>query len=106
MHMLISHFYPLHFLCSSEPPPPREVTAVPLDDNSLEVRWTAPANRLVSGFVVEWFAARESTDVVLHWQQLNNSCRSLVITGKPTTVCVSPPEIVQRLDLDRGPDTW
>lgn len=105
--MLISHFYPLHFLCSSEPPPLSNVTAVPLDDNSLKVRWTAPADRSVSGFVVEWFAAREGTDVVLHWQQLNNSCTSLVITGKPTTMCVTPfPEIVQRLDLDRGLDTW
>lgn len=88
--MLICHFYPLHFLCSSEPPPLREVTAVPLDDNSLEVRWTAPADRSVSGFVVEWFAARESTDVLLHWRQLNNSCTSLVITGNPATMCAPP----------------
>lgn len=62
--------------------PPGEVTAVPLDDHSLDVRWTAPAGGPVSGFVVEWFTAGDSRSAAAPWwQRLNASCRSLVITG-------------------------
>lgn len=63
------------------PSPPGGVAAVPLDDHRLDVRWTAPAGGSVSGFVVEWFAARDDGSAVApRWEQLNASCTSLVIT--------------------------
>ncbi|XP_072220897.1 interleukin-6 receptor subunit beta-like [Leuresthes tenuis] len=64
----------------TEPPPPKQITASPLDDSSFEVRWTSPWNRSVSGFVVEWFAVREKTSSILHWEKLNSSSTTLVIT--------------------------
>ncbi|XP_051238716.1 interleukin-6 receptor subunit beta isoform X2 [Dicentrarchus labrax] len=63
----------------TELPPPEQITASPLDDNSLDVRWTAPATQSPSGFVVEWFAVGENSSI-LHWERLNSSCTSLVIT--------------------------
>ncbi|XP_035529273.1 interleukin-6 receptor subunit beta [Morone saxatilis] len=63
----------------TELPPPEQITASPLDDNSLDVRWTAPANQSPSGFVVEWFAVGQNSSI-LHWERLNSSCTSLVIT--------------------------
>lgn len=72
------------FVLLSEPPAPRQIAASPLNDFSLEVRWTSPQNRSVSGFVVEWFAVRENRSSVLHWEKLNSSCRKLLITGNPT----------------------
>ncbi|KAM4542655.1 interleukin-31 receptor subunit alpha isoform 2-T2 [Odontesthes bonariensis] len=64
----------------TEPPPPKQITAIPLDDSSFEVCWTSPWNRSVSGFVVEWIAAREKTSSILHWEKLNSSSTKLVIT--------------------------
>ncbi|XP_041809751.1 interleukin-6 receptor subunit beta isoform X2 [Chelmon rostratus] len=64
----------------TEPPPPSQISASRLDDSSLDVRWTAPANRSTSGFLVEWFAVREKNGSILHWQRLNRSCTALVIT--------------------------
>ncbi|XP_035024535.1 interleukin-6 receptor subunit beta [Hippoglossus stenolepis] len=64
----------------TEPPSPRQLTACPLDDNSVNVSWTAPANRSVSGFVLEYFAVREKDGSVLHWERLNSSHTTFVIT--------------------------
>nr|XP_046268504.1 interleukin-6 receptor subunit beta isoform X2 [Scatophagus argus] len=64
----------------TEPPSPSSVAAIALDDSSLDVRWTAPADRSTSGFVVEWFAVREKNSSDLHWEKLNSSCTALVIT--------------------------
>ncbi|KAG8013245.1 Interleukin-6 receptor subunit beta, partial [Nibea albiflora] len=66
----------------AEPPPPRQITATPLDDNSFDVRWMAPVDRSPSGFVVEWFAVKhtEKNNNIPFWEKLNNSCKSLVIT--------------------------
>ncbi|XP_044023287.1 interleukin-6 receptor subunit beta isoform X2 [Siniperca chuatsi] len=64
----------------TEPPPPSQITANPLDDSGLNVRWTAPVDWLTSGFVVEWFAVREMNSSILHWERLNSSCTVLVIT--------------------------
>lgn len=64
----------------TDPPPPVNLTAAPLGDSSIEVRWGCPPNLSVSGFVVEWFAVREKTKSVLHWEKLNASCTKLVIT--------------------------
>ncbi|XP_054470187.1 interleukin-31 receptor subunit alpha [Anoplopoma fimbria] len=61
----------------TEPPPPNQFTANPLDDRALDVRWTAPDN---SGFVVEWFAVRQKNSSILFWEKLNSSCRALIIT--------------------------
>ncbi|XP_071354821.1 interleukin-31 receptor subunit alpha-like isoform X3 [Trachinotus anak] len=63
-----------------EPPPPSQITASPLDDNTLDVSWTAPVDRSVSGFVVEWFAVREKSSSILHWERLNSSLTTLIIT--------------------------
>jgi len=43
----------------------------------------------VSGFVVEWFAVREKTSSILHWEKLNSSSTTLVITGNPTVSAVA-----------------
>ncbi|KAM7403352.1 hypothetical protein PAMA_004008 [Pampus argenteus] len=64
----------------AEPPPPSQITASPLDDNNLDVRWTAPVDQSVSGFVVEWFAVREKNSSIQHWKRLNSSRTALVIT--------------------------
>ncbi|XP_023286551.1 interleukin-6 receptor subunit beta-like [Seriola lalandi dorsalis] len=64
----------------TEPPAPTQITASPLDDNNLDVSWMAPVDRSVSGFVVEWFAVREKSSSILHWERLNSSCTTLVIT--------------------------
>ncbi|KAF1374667.1 hypothetical protein PFLUV_G00231480 [Perca fluviatilis] len=64
----------------TEPPAPRQVTANPLDDSGLDVRWTAPVDWSTSGFVVEWFAVREKNSSILYWERLNSSCTALVIT--------------------------
>ncbi|XP_071354820.1 interleukin-31 receptor subunit alpha-like isoform X2 [Trachinotus anak] len=64
----------------TEPPPPSQITASPLDDNTLDVSWTAPVDRSVSGFVVEWFAVREKSSSILHWERLNSSLTTLIIT--------------------------
>ncbi|XP_027131073.1 interleukin-6 receptor subunit beta isoform X1 [Larimichthys crocea] len=66
----------------AEPPPPRQITATPLDDNSLDIRWMAPVDWSPSGFVVEWFAVKETekNNSILYWEKLNSSCKSLVIT--------------------------
>ncbi|XP_054894282.1 interleukin-6 receptor subunit beta isoform X2 [Poeciliopsis prolifica] len=63
-----------------EPPPPAELTATPLGDGSLGVRWRSPPDPSVSGFVVEWVAVREKTSSVLHWETLNSSSTKLIIT--------------------------
>ncbi|XP_060938144.1 interleukin-6 receptor subunit beta [Limanda limanda] len=64
----------------TEPPSPRQLTARPMDDNSVNISWTAPANRSVSGFVLEYFAVREKDGSVLHWERLNSSQTTFVIT--------------------------
>ncbi|XP_040916831.1 interleukin-31 receptor subunit alpha [Toxotes jaculatrix] len=64
----------------TEPPSPSQITASPLDDNSFDVSWTAPVDQSVSGFVVEWFVVREKNSSIRHWEKLNSSCTSLVIT--------------------------
>ncbi|CAG5866638.1 unnamed protein product [Menidia menidia] len=62
------------------PPPPKQITARPLNDSSLEVGWTSSLNSSVSSFVVEWFAVREQSSSTLHWEKLNSSSTNLVIT--------------------------
>ncbi|KAF7646847.1 hypothetical protein LDENG_00181550 [Lucifuga dentata] len=64
----------------TEPPPPSQTRAVPLDDNSLDVRWTAPTDLSLSGFVVEWFKVTERRSSMFYWDVVNSSCTSLVIT--------------------------
>ncbi|XP_071368861.1 interleukin-6 receptor subunit beta isoform X2 [Centroberyx affinis] len=64
----------------TDPPSPNHITVNPLGNNSLEVRWTAPADQSVSGFVVEWSAVTETNNSSLHWERLNSSCKALVIT--------------------------
>ncbi|XP_007564626.1 PREDICTED: interleukin-6 receptor subunit beta-like [Poecilia mexicana] len=63
-----------------EPPPPAELTATPLGDDSVKIRWRPPPDLSVSGFVVEWVAVREETSSVLHWEKLNSSSTKLIIT--------------------------
>ncbi|XP_076604135.1 interleukin-31 receptor subunit alpha [Chaetodon auriga] len=64
----------------TEPPPPSQISVSPLDDSSLDVRWTAPVDQSTNGFLVEWFAVREQNSSILHWERLNRSCTALVIT--------------------------
>lgn len=97
---LSPHFFPLG---TSAPSPPGDVAAVPLDDHRLDVRWMAPAGGSVSGFVAEWFAARDDGSAVApRWEQLNASRTSLVITGSRRHFASSPCERVRRFDPDRG----
>ncbi|CAN9502462.1 unnamed protein product [Ophioblennius macclurei] len=62
------------------PMAPSHVSVSPLNDSSLEVGWTVPADSSVSGFVVEWFAVGEKNSSVIHWEKLNQSSRTLRIT--------------------------
>ncbi|XP_029983565.1 interleukin-31 receptor subunit alpha isoform X2 [Sphaeramia orbicularis] len=71
----------LHGAQDAELPSMSQITAVPLDDHHLEVRWIAPAEPSPSGFVVEWFTVREKNDSTIHWERLNRSCTTLVISG-------------------------
>ncbi|XP_042292673.1 interleukin-31 receptor subunit alpha [Thunnus maccoyii] len=64
----------------TEPPPPSQIIVNPLDDNNLDVRWTAPVDQSVSSYVVEWFAVRDKNSSILHWESLDSSSRVLVIT--------------------------
>ncbi|GAA6213324.1 interleukin-6 receptor subunit beta-like isoform X1 [Lates japonicus] len=64
----------------TEPPEPNSISVSPLDDHNLDVSWRAPADRSLSGFVVEWFAVREKNGSILHWEKLNSSLTTLVIT--------------------------
>lgn len=66
---------------SSEPPSLSQITASALDDSNLHIRWTAPVDQSVTGFVLEWFAVRENKSI-LFWERLNSSCTASVITGK------------------------
>ncbi|KAM3595286.1 uncharacterized protein V6R79_021100 [Siganus canaliculatus] len=63
-----------------EPPAPTHITATPVNESCLSVRWTAPVDRSASSFVVQWFAAREKSNIVLHWERRNISSREIVIT--------------------------
>ncbi|XP_067336249.1 interleukin-31 receptor subunit alpha [Channa argus] len=63
----------------TEPPSLSQITTTVLDQNNLDVRWTAPVDHSVSGFVVEWFAVREKTSSTIYWERLNSSCTALVI---------------------------
>ncbi|XP_034530882.1 interleukin-6 receptor subunit beta isoform X2 [Notolabrus celidotus] len=64
----------------AETPSMSNLSASPLDDSRLDVRWTAPADWPSSGYVVEWFAVRDKNSSILHWKRLNSSCTALVIT--------------------------
>ncbi|KAI1882613.1 hypothetical protein AGOR_G00236690 [Albula goreensis] len=73
---------------------PQALTVTPLDDNSLEVRWTAPKSQPASGFVVSWRAVPEIANCSPCWLKLNGSTRHSVITegvepGVRYRVCVS-----------------
>ncbi|CAL8274502.1 unnamed protein product [Merluccius merluccius] len=65
---------------SKDAPPPSQITVTPLDDHSLDVRWTAPADQSVNSFVVEWSAVTSDGRSALHWERLNASQEQLVIT--------------------------
>ncbi|KAJ3613224.1 hypothetical protein NHX12_019474 [Muraenolepis orangiensis] len=60
-------------------PPPNNTTATPLDEHSLDVRWTAPLDQSVEGFVVEWSAVTSDGPGVVHWERLKASQKGLVI---------------------------
>ena len=81
--------YTLPPYCSVETQLQMNITATPLSDSSLDVRWTAPADQATGGFVVEWFPVRDKPSSALHWERLNSSCRALVITGNPTATSSS-----------------
>ncbi|KAG7264791.1 hypothetical protein CRUP_013590 [Coryphaenoides rupestris] len=61
-------------------PPPNQITVTPLDDHSLDVRWTAPVDQSVNGFVVEWSVVTSDGGSVLHWERLSASQEEFVIT--------------------------
>lgn len=83
-------------------PSPWDVAAVPLDNHTLDVRWKAPAGDF-SGFVVEWYAARnEESTVDTHWQRINASPTSLLITGERRPSAPFPSGRAQRFDPERS----
>ncbi|XP_030574910.1 interleukin-6 receptor subunit beta-like [Archocentrus centrarchus] len=70
----------LHGASETEPPSLSHVTASPLNDSCLEVRWRPLTDPFVTSYVVEWFAVREQNSSMLHWEKLNRFSKSLVIT--------------------------
>jgi len=70
------------FVPPPDGPPPNQITVTPLDDHSLDVRWTAPVDQSVNGFVVEWSVVTSDGGGVLHWERLRASQEELVITGQ------------------------
>lgn len=64
----------------TDPAAPSQFTVSPLNDSGLDVRWTAPVDPSMNGFVLEWFAVREKNSSVLHWELLNRSSTQRVIT--------------------------
>ncbi|XP_050948180.1 interleukin-6 receptor subunit beta isoform X3 [Labeo rohita] len=65
----------------TELPPPRNVSATPLDDTRLKVEWKAALNQSSSGFVVQWTSVPYSKPNSLHWEHMKETARSFIVTG-------------------------
>ncbi|XP_022534671.2 interleukin-31 receptor subunit alpha isoform X1 [Astyanax mexicanus] len=62
------------------PPPPLNLTVTSLADYQLKVEWTAAVHQSEASFVVEWYPIPDNTAKGLHWEILNGSARSFIIT--------------------------
>uniref|UniRef100_A0A3Q2NN09 Colony stimulating factor 3 receptor n=1 Tax=Fundulus heteroclitus TaxID=8078 RepID=A0A3Q2NN09_FUNHE len=75
--------------------PNMDVTAVPLDDRSFLVQWTAVVTSSLTGYVVEWKPLLKTGLCHTHFEIVNKSQSSLLITGsfepyKPYGISVYP----------------
>ncbi|XP_016374762.1 interleukin-6 receptor subunit beta-like isoform X3 [Sinocyclocheilus rhinocerous] len=66
---------------AEELPPPQAISVTPLDDTRLTVEWTAALNQSERGFVVQWTSVPYSEPTSLHWEHINETARSFVVTG-------------------------
>uniref|UniRef100_A0A8C1BUK5 Fibronectin type-III domain-containing protein n=1 Tax=Cyprinus carpio carpio TaxID=630221 RepID=A0A8C1BUK5_CYPCA len=64
---------------AEELPPPQAISVTPLDDTRLMVEWTAALNQ--SGFVVQWTSVPYSVPTSLHWEHINETARTFIVTG-------------------------
>ncbi|XP_052390244.1 interleukin-6 receptor subunit beta isoform X1 [Carassius gibelio] len=66
---------------AEEPPPPRIISVTPLDDTQIKVEWRAAPNQSESGFVVQWTSVPYIEPTSLHWEHMNETARSFILTG-------------------------
>ncbi|XP_016352793.1 interleukin-6 receptor subunit beta-like [Sinocyclocheilus anshuiensis] len=66
---------------AEELPPPQIISVTPLDDTQIKVEWTAALNQSESGFVVQWTSMPYSEPTSLHWEHMNETARSFILTG-------------------------
>ncbi|XP_051553367.1 interleukin-6 receptor subunit beta-like isoform X2 [Myxocyprinus asiaticus] len=75
-----AHIYiPGH--ADAELPAPQSVSVTPLDGTRLNVEWKVPLNQSETGFVVQWISIHHNGMTHLHWEHLDETARSFIITG-------------------------
>ncbi|XP_051556900.1 interleukin-6 receptor subunit beta-like [Myxocyprinus asiaticus] len=65
----------------AELPAPQSVSVTLLDDTRLKVEWTAPMNQSETGFVLQWISIPHNRMNHLHFEHLDETARSFIITG-------------------------
>uniref|UniRef100_A0A8C9VNG4 Fibronectin type-III domain-containing protein n=1 Tax=Scleropages formosus TaxID=113540 RepID=A0A8C9VNG4_SCLFO len=66
-------------MCWQWAPPPETLGVSPLNDTTLQVRWTAPRNRAAVGYVVEWTPVTGAAPHGPSWQMVGGDARGAVI---------------------------
>ncbi|XP_065133114.1 interleukin-6 receptor subunit beta isoform X1 [Paramisgurnus dabryanus] len=62
-------------------PAPTSISIISLDDTRLKLEWTTAPNQSETGFVVQWIYILPNETTGLHWQHLNETSRSFILTG-------------------------
>ncbi|KAK9980236.1 hypothetical protein ABG768_013614 [Culter alburnus] len=76
-----AHIYIPAHTDAEELPPPQITRVTPLDDTRLKVEWTSALNQSESGFVLQWSSVPYSGPTSLHWEHVNKTARSFILTG-------------------------
>ncbi|XP_051769017.1 interleukin-6 receptor subunit beta isoform X1 [Ctenopharyngodon idella] len=76
-----AHIYIPAHTDAEELPPPQITRVTPLDDTRLKVEWTATLNQSERGFVLQWSSVPYSGPTSLHWEHINKTARSFILTG-------------------------
>ncbi|XP_055057445.2 interleukin-6 receptor subunit beta [Misgurnus anguillicaudatus] len=62
-------------------PPPPSISVISLDETRLKLEWTTAPNQSETGCVVQWIYILHNETTGLHWQHLNETSRSFILTG-------------------------
>ncbi|XP_051990466.1 interleukin-6 receptor subunit beta [Xyrauchen texanus] len=65
----------------AELPAPQNVSVMQLDDTQLKVEWAAPMNQSETGFVLQWIPIPHNRMTHLHFEHLDETPRSFIISG-------------------------